>query len=96
MSSSDITRYVVTVTFHEESLTEINEVNNHLTRAGFLLTMSDNDGNIRDLGTNSYGLISTLEAEEVKALAGGLTKSALGREVDIIVTTWENWQNEQQ
>ncbi|WP_183048966.1 type V toxin-antitoxin system endoribonuclease antitoxin GhoS, partial [Salmonella enterica] len=28
MASGDITRYVITVTFHEDSLTEINELNN--------------------------------------------------------------------
>ncbi|ECO1199812.1 type V toxin-antitoxin system endoribonuclease antitoxin GhoS, partial [Salmonella enterica subsp. enterica serovar Kentucky] len=27
MASGDITRYVITVTFHEDSLTEINELN---------------------------------------------------------------------
>lgn len=36
MSSGDITRYVVTIKFHEDSLTELNEINNHLTRGGFL------------------------------------------------------------
>ncbi|EOC1422650.1 type V toxin-antitoxin system endoribonuclease antitoxin GhoS, partial [Cronobacter sakazakii] len=29
---SEVTRYVVTVKFHEKSLTDINELNNHLTR----------------------------------------------------------------
>jgi hypothetical protein len=35
---------VVTVTFHEQALTEINELNNHFTRAGFVLTLNDEEG----------------------------------------------------
>ena len=32
--SNEITAWVVSVTFHEQALTEINEVSNHFTRAG--------------------------------------------------------------
>ncbi|MFG3825590.1 type V toxin-antitoxin system endoribonuclease antitoxin GhoS, partial [Escherichia coli] len=28
MASGDVTRYVITVVFHEDTLTEINELNN--------------------------------------------------------------------
>ena len=49
MSSGDITRYVVTVNIHEASLTELNELNNAFTRANFLLTLTDDEGNIHDL-----------------------------------------------
>ena len=41
MASGDITRYVITVKFHEHSLAEINELNNTFTLAGYLLTLSD-------------------------------------------------------
>ncbi|EHC78667.1 hypothetical protein LTSEMON_2560 [Salmonella enterica subsp. enterica serovar Montevideo str. S5-403] len=58
MASGDITRYVITVTFHEDSLTEINELNNHLTRSGFLLTLTDDEGNVHELGTNTFGFVS--------------------------------------
>ena len=51
MSSGEIARYVVTVKIHEDSLTELNEINNHLTRGGFLLTMTDEDGTLHELGT---------------------------------------------
>ena len=51
MSSGDITRYVVTVNIHEASLTELNELNNAFTRANFLLTLTDDEGNIHDLGS---------------------------------------------
>jgi hypothetical protein len=50
MSSDGITRYVVTVKFHEQSLAEINELNNQFTRAGFLLTLTDEEGKVHDLG----------------------------------------------
>ena len=93
MSSGDITRYVVTIKFHEDSLTELNEINNHLTRGGFLLTLTDDEGNVHDLGTNTFGLISPLSVDEVKALASGLIESAIGKQADIDVKTWEEWQN---
>ncbi|WP_395676858.1 type V toxin-antitoxin system endoribonuclease antitoxin GhoS, partial [Enterobacter sp.] len=50
MSSGDITRYVITVSFHDASLTELNEINNAFTRANFLLTLTDEEGNIHELG----------------------------------------------
>ncbi|HAU5065751.1 TPA: type V toxin-antitoxin system endoribonuclease antitoxin GhoS [Citrobacter amalonaticus] len=91
MASGEITRYVVTITFHEDSLTEINELNNHLTRAGFLLTLTDDDGNVHELGTNTFGLISAQSPEEVKALAAGLAESALDKMPEVSVVTWEEW-----
>lgn len=96
MSSGDITRYVVTIKIHEDSLTELNEITNHLTRGGFLLTLTDDEGNVHDLGTNTFGLISPLDANEVKALASGLVESAAGKEADINVKTWEEWQKREQ
>lgn len=96
MSSGDITRYVVTVKFHEDGLSEINELNNHFTRAGFLLTLTDDDGNVHDLGTNTFGLISGLSEAEVKAQAAAVAESALDREAEISVSRWETWQTEQQ
>lgn len=41
--SNEITAWVVSVTFHEQALTEINEVSNHFTRAGFVLTLNDEE-----------------------------------------------------
>ncbi len=56
MASGDLVRYVITVMLHEDTLTEINELNNYLTRDGFLLTMTDDEGNIHELGTNILDL----------------------------------------
>ena len=96
MSSDGITRYVVTIRTHDESLTDINELNNHFTRAGFLLTMTDDDGKVHDLGTNTFGFISALSEQEVQAMAEGLAQSAVGDKTDIDVTTWDVWQHEEQ
>jgi hypothetical protein len=94
MSSGDIVRYVVTFKFQENSLTDLNELNNHLTRGGFLLTLSDDEGKIHELGINTFGLISTLSQTEVEELSHGLGKLALGVEPEVSVTTWENWLQE--
>ena len=80
MASGDLVRYVITVMLHEDTLTEINELNNYLTRDGFLLTMTDDDGNIHELGTNTFGLISTQSEEEIRELVSGLTHSATGKD----------------
>ncbi len=91
MSSGDIVRYVVTFKFQENSLTDLNELNNHLTRGGFLLTLADDEGKIHELGINTFGLISTLSQTEVEELSRGLGKLAIGVEPEVSVTTWENW-----
>ncbi|XTZ36780.1 type V toxin-antitoxin system endoribonuclease antitoxin GhoS [Salmonella enterica] len=95
MSSDGIARYVVTVKFHEQSLTEINELNNHFTRAGFLLTMTDAEGKVHDLGTNTFGFVSALSEDEVRELANSLAESAIEGKADISVDSWETWQKEE-
>ncbi|WP_201214587.1 type V toxin-antitoxin system endoribonuclease antitoxin GhoS [Klebsiella michiganensis] len=89
--SSEIIAWVVTVRFHEETLTEINELSNHLTRAGFTLVLYDDEGNVHELGTNTFGLLSMQNAEEVNALSAGLAETALGRPVDVTVVTFSEW-----
>ena len=89
--SSEIIAWVVTVRFHEETLTEINELSNHLTRAGFTLVLTDDEGNVHELGTNTFGLLSMQNAEEVNALSAGLAETALGRPVDVTVVTFSEW-----
>lgn len=91
MASGDITRYVITVKFHEHSLTEINELNNTFTLAGYLLTLSDDDGKVHELGTNTFGLVSPLSEDDIKEQAQALAESAIDRQPAIEVSTWENW-----
>lgn len=95
MSSGDITRYVVTVKVHEDSLTELNEINNHLTRSGFLLTLTDDERNLHELGPNTFGLVSPLSPDEVEALAKGLVASATGKEATVEIATWDEWHKQQ-
>lgn len=93
--SGDITRYVVTIKFQEETLTELNELNNHLTRAGFTLTLADDEGKVHELGTNTFGLVSPQNSQEIKALVSGLADTAIGKSVDIDVITFEQWLKDQ-
>ncbi|WP_253384218.1 type V toxin-antitoxin system endoribonuclease antitoxin GhoS [unidentified bacterial endosymbiont] len=96
MSSGDIIRYVITVDIHEASLTELNELNNAFTRANFLLTLTDDDGNIHDLGTLTFGLISALSKEEVHVLASSVAESVTDKPCEIDVNTWEGWQKKEE
>ncbi|MEG5551074.1 type V toxin-antitoxin system endoribonuclease antitoxin GhoS [Enterobacter wuhouensis] len=96
MSSGDLTRYVVTVSIHEASLTELNELNNAFTRANFLLTLTDDDGHIHDLGTMTFGLISAISKEEVHALAASLVEGVTDKRSEIDIDTWESWHKKEQ
>ena len=89
--SNEIIAWVITARFHEQTLTEINELSNHLTRAGFTLVLNDDEGAPHELGTNTFGLLSPQNAEEVKALSAGLAETALGRPIEITVTTFDQW-----
>lgn len=89
--SNDVTAHVVTITFQEQALTEINELSNHFTRAGFVLTLNDDDGKTHDLGTNTFGLLSAQTADEIRALSAGLAETALGRPAEVTITTFSQW-----
>ncbi|EBQ0072606.1 type V toxin-antitoxin system endoribonuclease antitoxin GhoS, partial [Salmonella enterica] len=49
-----------------------------------------------ELGTNTFGFVSAQSADEIKALVAGLAKSALDKDVDITVATWEAWSKNAQ
>ncbi|MBU0242071.1 type V toxin-antitoxin system endoribonuclease antitoxin GhoS, partial [Escherichia coli] len=51
------------------------------------------EGNIHELGTNTFGLISTQSEEEIRELVSGLTQSATGKDPEITITTWEEWNS---
>lgn len=74
--SSEIISRVVTPLFHEDTLAEINELSNQLTRPGFTLALNDDEGNIHEPGINTFGLLSMQNAEEVKAPGAGLAETA--------------------
>lgn len=64
--SNTLTRYIVTFHYQESGLSDILELTSAMTAAGFTTTMTDDDGHPHELGTNSYGIVSTLEAEELR------------------------------
>ncbi|WDB49602.1 type V toxin-antitoxin system endoribonuclease antitoxin GhoS [Escherichia albertii] len=94
MSSGDLVRYVITVMLHEETLIDINELNNYLTRNGFLLTMTDDEGKIHELGTNTFGLVSPQSEEQIRELVSGLSQSATGKTPEITIATREAWNSD--
>ncbi|NDJ57292.1 type V toxin-antitoxin system endoribonuclease antitoxin GhoS [Enterobacteriaceae bacterium 4M9] len=96
MSSTNVTRYMITIDHKATGLTPVNELNNEMTRAGFSLTLTDEDGKLHEPGPGIWTLTSTLNAQEVEALARGLGKLALGQEPDVRVVTQEEWLKEQQ
>ncbi|WP_058909802.1 type V toxin-antitoxin system endoribonuclease antitoxin GhoS [Entomohabitans teleogrylli] len=94
MSQEPITRYIINIVWQAKGLTPLNELNNHLTRAGFQLTMADDEGKIHDLGPGSYGFVTPLSQQEVTELVTSLATSAIGETPDITITTWEQWRQE--
>ncbi len=89
--SGDINRYIVTISHQVSGLTPVNELNNEMTRAGFSLTISDEEGKLHETGPGSWGITTPLSPEEVTELARGLSKLALGEEPEIELVTLESW-----
>lgn len=89
--SNTLTRYIVTLHYQESGLSDILELTSAMTAAGFTTTMTDDDGHLHELGTNSYGIVSTLEAEELRRQVTAAGDSALGQEPEVTVTTFEEY-----
>lgn len=89
--SNTLTRYIVTFHYQESGLSDILELTSAMTAAGFTATMTDDDGHPHELGTNSYGIVSTLEAEELRQQVTAAGESALGQEPEVTVTTFEEY-----
>lgn len=96
MSSTDVTRYMITIDHKATGLTPVNELNNEMTRAGFSLTITDEDGKLHEPGPGTWGLTSTLSAQEVEELARALGTLALGEEPQVSVTTLDAWRKDQE
>ncbi|MFS2223689.1 type V toxin-antitoxin system endoribonuclease antitoxin GhoS [Pantoea sp. B65] len=95
MSSTSLTRYVVTFHYQEKGLTDLNKLTSTITEAGFSATLNDDEGKPHELGTNSYGIISALEEEEIKQMAAGFAEIALGARPEVEVQSWEAWHQQQ-
>ncbi|MCU5774919.1 type V toxin-antitoxin system endoribonuclease antitoxin GhoS [Erwiniaceae bacterium BAC15a-03b] len=95
MSSTSLTRYVVTFHYQEKGLTDLNKLTSTITEAGFSPTLNDDEGKPHELGTNSFGIISALEESEIKELAAGFGEIALGERPEVEVLNWEAYQQQQ-
>ncbi|MEM6049722.1 type V toxin-antitoxin system endoribonuclease antitoxin GhoS [Erwinia sp. P7711] len=91
MSASDITQYVVTFRYQEEGLTDILELNSALTTGGFTTSLNDKEGHPHELGTNSFGITSALDKEQIRQQAEGLGEMVLGQKPEVEVETWEEF-----
>lgn len=87
MSSNSLTRYIVTFHYQESGLSDILELTGAMTAAGFTTTLADDDGHPHELGTNSFGIVSTLEAEDLRQQVTTAGEIALGQKPEVSVTT---------
>ncbi|QCR36320.1 type V toxin-antitoxin system endoribonuclease antitoxin GhoS [Nissabacter sp. SGAir0207] len=83
----DIQRYVVTFRYQEESLADPANLTNQLTLAGFTTTLTDEQGVLHELGSNSYGVTGVRSEEETRELAERLGETALGRRPEVTLET---------
>jgi len=91
MSSNDLTRYIVTFHYQESGLSDILELTSAMTAAGLSTTLTDDEGHPHELGTNSYGIVSTLDAENLRQQVTAAGESALGQKPEVTVTTCEEY-----
>lgn len=91
MSSNELTRYIVTFHYQESGLSDILELTSAMTAAGFTTTLADESGHHHELGTNSYGIVSTLDEEDLRQQVTAAGESALGQKPEVTVTTFEEY-----
>nr|WP_310617018.1 type V toxin-antitoxin system endoribonuclease antitoxin GhoS [Pantoea cypripedii] len=92
---SDLKRYIVTIIYQENGLSDVQSLNSAMLNGGYNTTLNDADGHPHELGTNSFGLVSALEEQELAEQAAGLASVALGEKPEVEVTTLEAFLKEQ-
>ncbi|MDN4627250.1 MULTISPECIES: type V toxin-antitoxin system endoribonuclease antitoxin GhoS [Erwinia] len=92
MVSSDIEQYVVTFRFKDEGLSDVLELNSALTNGGFTTSLHDKEGHPHELGTNSFGIVSALSAEQIREQAINLGEIVLGEKPEVEVERWQAFQ----
>lgn len=92
---SDLKRYIVTILYQEKGLSDVQSLNSAMLNGGYNTTLNDADGHPHELGTNSFGLVSALEEQELAEQAAGLASVALGEKPEVEVTTLEAFLKEQ-
>ncbi|CAO96889.1 type V toxin-antitoxin system endoribonuclease antitoxin GhoS [Erwinia tasmaniensis] len=88
MSNDAIKQYVVTFHYQEKGLSDLLELASTLTGGGFTTSLKDANGHPHELGSNRFGFISALPAEQVYQLARGLGDKALESLPDVDVEIW--------
>ncbi|WP_312056834.1 type V toxin-antitoxin system endoribonuclease antitoxin GhoS [Pantoea brenneri] len=91
MSSNSLTRYIVTLQYQESGLSDILELTGAMTAAGFTTTLTDDEGHPHELGTNSFGIVTTLEEDDLRQQVAAAGESALGQKPEVTVTTFEQF-----
>lgn len=87
MSSSGVTQYVVTFHYQENQLTTLLKLSSTMTNAGFSTTLNDEEGHPHELGSNSFGIVSALSADDLHAQAKGIGELVLGKQPEVEVQT---------
>ena len=95
MSDHDLKRYIVTLSYQDESLSDLQSLNSVLVNGGYSTTIKDDEGHPHELVTNSFGLISALEQQEAIAQTVGLAEVALHRKPEVEITTLEEYLKSQ-
>ncbi len=91
MSALDVAQYVVTFRFQEEGLTEVLELNSALTNGGFTTSLHDKEGHPFELGTNSFGIVSALDREQIREQAEGLGEMVLGKKPHVDIQSFTDF-----
>lgn len=89
MSDQTLTRYIVTLYYHEHGLRDLQSLNSAMVNAGYSTTLHDEQGHPHELGTNSFGIVSALSEQEVATQASGVAAVALHQQPEAEVTTLE-------
>lgn len=95
MSDHDLKRYVVTLSYQDESLSDLQSLNSVMINGGYSTTINDDKGHPHELGTNSFALISALDQQEAIAQTVGLAEVALHRKPEVEITTLEDYLKSQ-
>ncbi|MBD8161809.1 type V toxin-antitoxin system endoribonuclease antitoxin GhoS [Erwinia persicina] len=92
MSNHGIGQYVVTFHYNEKGLSDLLELSSALVNGGFSTTLKDDNGQPHELGTNSFGMITTLSEEEIRQQAAGIGELILGEAPEVEVQSWESFR----
>lgn len=91
MSKQSLTRYIATFHFQESGLSDILELTSAMTSAGFTTALIDDEGHSHELGTNSFGIITTIEEAELQQQVTAAGESVLGQQPEVTITTLEDF-----